>query len=134
MNAAVIAKHDAAIAKLDTIAELRKDVEALALQQDNFLKLALGEEGYAKYLAFNDTKESIQGVEASLMEELKAEVLQLGETVKGTALQAVLNSGRVTWDSKGLEGYAVANPQVLTFRKVGEPSVTVRANSNKKEK
>ena len=57
---------------------------------------------------------------------IKAAVMALEEPVKGERLQAVINKGRVTWDSKLLEGYAVAHPEIKAARKEGEPTVTIR--------
>lgn len=64
---------------------------------------------------------------AQLEGEVKALVIALGESVKGTQLHAVYSKGRVTWDTRGLDGYAVAHPELAAFRKVGDPSVTIRA-------
>ncbi|MCG3145996.1 MAG: hypothetical protein HONDAALG_03775 [Gammaproteobacteria bacterium] len=49
-----------------------------------------------------------------------------GATVKGAALSAVYAKGRVSWDNKALEGYAVAHPELLAFRSEGAPSVSIR--------
>lgn len=57
---------------------------------------------------------------------LKAWVLAHGATVKAGRLQAVYMPGRVTWDAKALEGYAAAHPELLPFRRVGQPSVSIR--------
>ena len=59
--------------------------------------------------------------------EVKADVLAHGETVKGAHLMAVWVKGRTSWDSKRLDGYAAAHPEIETFRSVGEPSVTIRS-------
>ena len=61
-----------------------------------------------------------------LEEQVKAAVAETGATTKGGSLQAVFAKGRVTWDSKGLEGLMVAVPQLGQFRKVGNPSVSIR--------
>ena len=61
-----------------------------------------------------------------LESEIKAFVIGLGVTVKGAGLMAVYNKGRVSWDSKYLDGYAAAHPEILDARKVGEPSVSIR--------
>lgn len=58
--------------------------------------------------------------------QIKTAVLQAGQSCKGGSLNAVFAKGRVTWDTKGLEGLMVAVPQLAQFRKVGEPSVTIR--------
>lgn len=73
--------------------------------------------------------EAVAAIEASaarLQDEAENLVKLAGQSVKGERLQAVYNAGRVTWDSKRLEGYAVAHPEVSAFRKVGEPFVTWR--------
>jgi cob(I)alamin adenosyltransferase len=58
--------------------------------------------------------------------EIKAAVLALETPVKGNRLQAVINKGRVSWDAKLLEGYAVAHPEIKAARKEGAPTVTIR--------
>jgi hypothetical protein len=39
---------------------------------------------------------------------------------------AVYANGRVTWDNKGLQAYAEWHPEVDKYKKVGEPSVSIR--------
>jgi hypothetical protein len=63
---------------------------------------------------------------ARLTEEIKADVLQIGSTVKGDHMMAVWSKGRVSWDTKSLDGYVVAHPEVAQFRKEGGPSVSIR--------
>lgn len=48
------------------------------------------------------------------------------DTDKDAGFQVVYVPGKVTWDTKGLEGYAVGHPEILVFKKVGEPSTTLR--------
>lgn len=57
---------------------------------------------------------------------IKESVLSIGEPVKGEFLQAIFIKGRVSWDTKGLDGYAVAHPEILIFKKTGEPSVSLK--------
>ena len=61
-----------------------------------------------------------------LIDMIKAEVVAAGKTVSGEYHQAVYSKPRVSWDSKGLEGYAVAHPEILVFRTEGSPSVSLR--------
>jgi len=61
-----------------------------------------------------------------LTEEVKSEVAQLGETVKGKFLMAVYSKPRVSWDTKALDGYIVSHPELTQFRKEGAPSVSIR--------
>jgi hypothetical protein len=71
--------------------------------------------------------ESVDTKLAVLTEQIKAGTLAYGETIKvdGVA-QAVYRKGTTTWDTKGIEGLAVAIPELLKFRKIGEPSVAIR--------
>lgn len=64
--------------------------------------------------------------EAQLQDEIKALVIGQGESVKGAKLHAVYAPGRVTWDTKRLDGFSLAHPELASFRKVGAPSVTIR--------
>lgn len=61
-----------------------------------------------------------------LEEQAKLAVLEAGETVKGGALQAVWVKGRVTWDTKKLDGLTILLPELNQARKVGDPTVTIR--------
>ena len=63
---------------------------------------------------------------AELADLIKAEVIAAGETISGEHHQAVYSKPRVSWNSKGLEGYAVAHPEILVFRTEGSPSVSLR--------
>ena len=63
---------------------------------------------------------------AELADLIKAEVIAAGQTISGEHHQAVYSKPRVSWDSKGLEGYAVAHPEILVFRSEGNPSVSLR--------
>lgn len=61
-----------------------------------------------------------------LTDEIKKDVIEHGESLKGTYLQAVYMKGRVSWDTKKLEGLMMVIPQVSEARSVGEPSVSIR--------
>jgi len=57
--------------------------------------------------------------------EVRMAVLTFGDTIKAAYGRATWNKPRVTWDNKGLDGYAIAHPEINVFRKVGEPSVSI---------
>ena len=63
---------------------------------------------------------------SELQEQIKAEILSRGTSVKGAYLHAVFMKGRVSWDSKMLEGFALAHPVILQAKAEGKPSVTIR--------
>ena len=52
----------------------------------------------------------------ALEEQVREATLRLGTTVHGKTLMAVYVV-RVSWDTKRMEGYAKAHPEVLAFRK-----------------
>lgn len=86
---------------------------------------ALDAEYQPKRLAAAEKLTALEG-------EIKRVVAAGGATVKGGLFQAVYTKGRVSWDSKALEGYAAAHPEIIAFRKEGEPSVSIRVAGNGK--
>lgn len=69
---------------------------------------------------------AIEEVIAALTDEIKAEVIAAGATVRGQYAQAIYTKGRVSWDTKALDGYAAGHPEIAPFRKIGAPSVSIR--------
>lgn len=63
---------------------------------------------------------------AALENEIKTDVLLYGESVSGGMYRAVYTQGRVSWDNDGMASYALSHPDVLQFRKQGQPSVALR--------
>jgi hypothetical protein len=92
-----------------------------------------------------ETAARVQGIITEFDERdahLKAEIAQqeaaitaaglaTGAPAQGTSLQAIITAPCVTWDNRGMATYAALHPEVLTYRKVGEPSVQMRAVSRK---
>jgi hypothetical protein len=64
---------------------------------------------------------------AGLEGEIKNDVLLHGQSVTTELYQAVYMKGRVAWDNEGINRYAEAHPEVLKFRRVGAPAVSLRA-------
>lgn len=62
----------------------------------------------------------------TLEAEIKRAVIDHGSTVKDAHVQAVYTKGRVTWDVKALDGYAISHPELFVFRSEGDPSVSIR--------
>lgn len=58
---------------------------------------------------------------------IKALVAEHGATVKAAGINAVYTAGRVTWDSKALDGFALNHPELFAFRREGKPSVSLRS-------
>ena len=95
------------IEKMNLLADLKSDLSALKAQFDADNALLT---------------ENI----AHLEEDIKTAVLQAGETVKTEKISAIWNKGKTTWDSRLLDGYAVAHPEILQARKVGNPTVSFK--------
>ena len=75
---------------------------------------------------FDPKAEQISQEKSTLEAEIKAEVLQAGQTVKGAFHSFVWSKPRVSWDTKALDGYAAAHTEIAQFRTEGSPSVSVR--------
>jgi hypothetical protein len=63
---------------------------------------------------------------STLENEIKTDVLLHGESVTGGMYRATFTKGRVSWDNEGIEKYASSHPEVMQFRKQGQPIVTLR--------
>lgn len=63
---------------------------------------------------------------STLENEIKTDVLLHGESVTGGMYRATFTKGRVSWDNEGIEKYATSHPEVMQFRKQGQPIVTLR--------
>ncbi|MGH2523148.1 MAG: hypothetical protein ACRDH2_11645 [Anaerolineales bacterium] len=127
-----MANTDAAphiIAKLDELAEIkaaadltRMDYEAKRAEILRAIQAEL-EALEAEYQPLlNVSTERI----AALEEEVRYAVLRHGASVKGSSLHAVYSKGRVSWDTKALDGYALSHPEVVDFRRQSEPSISLR--------
>ena len=63
---------------------------------------------------------------AALENEIKTDVLLHGESVSGGIYRATYTQGRVSWDNEGMTRYAESHPDILQFRKQGQPIVSLR--------
>ncbi len=63
---------------------------------------------------------------STLEAEIKNDVLLGGESVKTDLYQAIYVRGRISWDTDGMDRYARSHPEVLAFRREGEPNVSIR--------
>jgi hypothetical protein len=114
---------------LDQLANFQAQRDVLNLQKRELIDQILTEEIKARLeeieAEFAIRMEAVEENIALLEEEIRAEVIRHGATVKGTFLRAIWNKGRVSWDSRGIERYAQNHPEVLSFRKQGKPYVSI---------
>lgn len=119
------------IDKLNALAELNDERTALALRKQAIIDSILTPEIKAQIasveLEFAPELEAADKAIAALTDEVKADVISGGATIKGDRLQAVWSKGRVSWDSKMLDGMSKLLPQLNEARSEGEPSVSIRA-------
>lgn len=117
--------------KLDKLADLRSGMDAVRLAKQELIDTILTPEIKKQIqeieFEFEDKTASLVERIAVLEKEIKDEVARSGESLRGEYLIAVYSKARSLWDSKGLDGYAVAHPEILSFRRFGEPSVSIRA-------
>lgn len=116
--------------KLERLANLYSQRDLLPLHKKEAISQALPPE-FLKSLEdieaeFSGTEQAVCDNIAALEAEIKADVIAEGSTIKGNIFMAVWNKGRVSWDSKLLDGFLMAHPELEKARKVGEPSVTLR--------
>lgn len=121
--------------KLDRLAELHRQREALDRDQQSLIDQVLTPEVKARLdeieAEFGQKAKAAEASIEALEEEIKSETLEHGESVRGAAFQAVWTKGRLSWDGKGLSAYSESHPDILQFRKEGEPSVTIRRAASK---
>ena len=117
---------------LDQLADCRSQIEALTLMKQEAIARVITPEIKAQLdeieCEFGQKAENAAQNMAELEEAIKGAVISAGASFKGQFLQAVWMKGRVSWDTKLLDGYAAAHPEIALFRKEGAPSVSIRVN------
>lgn len=116
--------------KLNRLADLQAQKDAIRLRKqeliDNILTPDIKQQIADIETEFATTFASIDTGLIMLESEIKTDVLEYGSSVKGQHLRALWTRGRVSWDTRALDGYAVAHPEILPMRKSGDPSVSIR--------
>ena len=124
-----MSEYESVESKLSRLKAIDIDLERVYLKRESLIETFLGEEVAKKLREIDDEMElEVQKVDTArhmLEVEIKQDVLRLGESVSGE-YAAVYNKGRISWNNEAMEGYAAAHPEVLQFRKVGKPSVSIR--------
>jgi len=118
------------VKELDRLADLKDELAARHAAKDLARKEVLVKvqtELDTLDFAYADPIAALLSEADTLEAEIKDAVLTLGKSVKATRLQMAWAKGRVSWDTKGIEGLAKVYPVLLDFRKEGPPSVSLRA-------
>jgi hypothetical protein len=111
------------------LASLQQERDAAILRQ---LPPELQETVASIMQEFADMQEQREQEDTALAGQIRTAVKTLGEPVLGTHLQASYDPGRRSWDSDGLERLAEREPEVLTYRRQGEPVVSIRARAQRR--
>ena len=115
--------------KLERLSTLRNAAEFTRLDYETKQKEILKQiqsEIDALNEEYKPVLEAAQENIAALENEIKTDVLLYGQSVSGGMYRAVYMQGRVSWDNDGMATYALLHPDVLQFRKQGQPSVSLR--------
>jgi hypothetical protein len=116
--------------KIDQLANYQAQRDVLELEKQALIDQLIPPEIKARIeeieAEFSGQREAVDANIAELEDEIKAEVLRNGASVKGTFLRVVYHTGRITWNTKSLDAYARARPEILEFRKQGEPFVSIQ--------
>ena len=117
-------------AKIEELTHIKSAADVTRLDYENkraeILK-AVQEDLNALEAEYNPLLDAANNRASALETELRQEVLQFGATVKGSKLSFTYSRGRVSWDTKELDHYALTHPEVAQFRKEGAPSVSLRS-------
>jgi hypothetical protein len=73
-----------------------------------------------------DRLETAASEAARVEAEVRAAILAQGASFKHAGIQATFYRGRVSWDNKGLAEYMRDHPEIEAYRKVGQPTVSLR--------
>lgn len=118
------------VQKLDRLTNLRAAVDVSRIDYETrraeVLKKVQADLDAIK-AEFQPVIDAAEANASALEAEIKNDVLLRGESLHGGAYHAIYMKGRVSWDSHGITDYARSHPELLKFRKEGQPSVSLRA-------
>ena len=116
--------------KIEKYSDLTFGIDAISQEKQALIDQVLTPEIKEKLAEidaeFDPKVEDISQQKSMLEAEIKQEILEAGRTIKGTYHSFVWSKPRVSWDTKALDGYAAAHPEIQQFRIEGSPSVSVR--------
>lgn len=116
---------------LNALADIRSAIDTINLEKQALIDTVITPEIKLRLAEidaeFAEKIDAAQKRAAELETIAKLGVIECGESVKADFLHAVYSKGRVTWDSKTLDGMAKLIPQILEARKEGDPYVSIKA-------
>ncbi|HET9914407.1 MAG TPA: hypothetical protein VFQ13_21105 [Anaerolineales bacterium] len=127
MHARPAREHVAA--KLERLSNLRGAAEVARLDYEarrNEILKQIQSELDVLDVEYKPVLEAAEENIAALENEIKTDVLLYGESVSGGMYRASYTQGRISWDNDGMAKYAASHPDVLQFRRQGQPVVSLR--------
>jgi hypothetical protein len=120
------------IQKLERLADLQAAVDLVRMDYEAKRSEVLKRIQAELDAIDEEFKPSLEAAEANaqaLEAQIKNDVLLRGESLRGGVYQAIYMKGRISWDGIGMNEYARDHPDVLKFRKEGQPSVSLRKSA-----
>ncbi len=121
------------VQKLNRLADLRAAVDLTRMDYEarrlEILKSVQAELD-AVEAEYQPLLDAAQANASALEAEIKNDVLLTGQSVMSDVFQAIYVKGRVTWDTEGINKYARLHPEVLQYRREGQPNVTLRGGGS----
>ena len=104
VNAAVqVTRLDYEAKRAEIMATVQAELDALSAEYDPL---------------FDSGRERLQALEA----QAKELCIMRGQSAKVDGLAVTYVKGRTSWDTKALDGYAAAHPEIERFKSEGNPS------------
>lgn len=121
--------QESVLNKLDRLGELKAAADLARIDYESRrleVMRRVQDELDAIEAEFRPVLDAAEANASALEAEIKNDVLLRGESLRGSAYHAIYTRGRVSWDAASMNEYARDHPEVLPFRKEGQPSVTLR--------
>ena len=116
--------------QIDQYSDLAYQCDALTIKKQSLIEEIMTPEIKAKLVEIDAEFDPILlqlNLNKSVLERnIKEQILTLGRTVSGIYHCFRWSRPRVTWDTRALDGYGAAHPEILQFRKEGKPIISVR--------
>lgn len=117
------------IEKLNKLADLTAQRDIVQMEKEKLVQSVLTPEIKQQLREIDDEFapqfEAIDETYKQLEADVRNDVMVSGESFKGDLLRASYVKGRVSWDTKALDGYATVHPEIERFKTEGAPSVRI---------
>jgi len=109
---------------LDQLSDLESMVDTIRIQKQDAVPADVRTILADIDAEFDPAIESANQGIRELQNRIRELVIANGMTAKGKFKEARFVSGKASWNDKMLNGYSAAHPEILAFRKVGQPYVS----------